>query len=130
MSKSYDNTIALMADAETTAARIRRIVTDSTPPDQPKDPDACTLVALLRAFASGSVTDEIEARYRSGAIGYGEVKMLLAEVIEHHVGPLRQRYEELLADPVALQERLTGGEGHAAERADEVLGRTMAAMGL
>jgi tryptophanyl-tRNA synthetase len=51
MSKSYDNTIALFADPQATAARIRRIVTDSTPPDQPKDPDACTLVTLLRAFA-------------------------------------------------------------------------------
>jgi hypothetical protein len=36
--------------------QIRRIVTDSTPPAQPKDPDTCTLVALLRAFAdSGTV---------------------------------------------------------------------------
>src|SRR4051812_21985439 len=48
MSKSYDNTIALMADRRVTSDRIRRIVTDSTPPDQPKNPDACTLVTLLR----------------------------------------------------------------------------------
>ena len=50
MSKSYGNTIALIADPDVIKDAIRRIVTDSTPPDQPKDPDACTVVALLRAF--------------------------------------------------------------------------------
>jgi tryptophanyl-tRNA synthetase len=130
MSKSYENTITLMGDAETTAARIRRIVTDSTPPEQPKDPDSCTLVTLLRVFADASTVAEVEARYRNGGIGYGEVKALLADVIEHHVAPLRDRYEQLLADPAALRERLAGDERHAAQRADEVLAAAMSAMGL
>jgi tryptophanyl-tRNA synthetase len=130
MSKSYENTITLMGDAKTTAARIRRIVTDSTPPEQPKDPDACTLVTLLRVFGDASTVAEVEARYRNGGIGYGEVKALLADVIEHRVAPLRDRYEQLLADPAALRERLAGDERHAARRADEVLAATMSAMGL
>lgn len=130
MSKSYDNTIALMADPKVTADRIRRIVTDSTPPDQPKDPDACTLVTLLRAFADAATTHEVEARYRSGGIGYGEVKALLAEVVEQHVAPLRHRYDQLLADPPVLQERLIRGEQHATQRADRVLARAMIAVGL
>ncbi|MEA2190470.1 MAG: tryptophanyl-tRNA synthetase [Solirubrobacteraceae bacterium] len=130
MSKSHDNTIALMGDPKHTAARIRRIVTDSTPPDQPKDPDACTLVALLRAFADAATTRAVETRYRAGAVGYGEVKALLAEVVEQHVAPLRHRYEALLADPTALEQRLVTGERHACRRADEVLARTTAAMGL
>jgi tryptophanyl-tRNA synthetase len=130
MSKSYDNAIALFADPAVTAARIRRIVTDSTPPDEAKDPDRCTLVALLRAFADASAVHEVETRYRDGAIGYGEVKALLTEAVERHVAPLRDRYEQLLADPPAVQERLGRGEQHASRRADEVLARTMTAMGL
>lgn len=130
MSKSYDNTIALMADPKVTADRIRRIVTDSTPPDQPKDPNACTLVTILRAFADAATMHEVETRYRNGGIGYGEVKALLAEVIEHHVAPLRHRYERLLADPPTLQERLSNGEQHATQRAEHVLARAMTAMGL
>ncbi|MCA1680227.1 MAG: tryptophan--tRNA ligase, partial [Actinobacteria bacterium] len=110
MSKSYDNTIALMADPKVTADRIRRIITDSTPPDQPKDPNACTLIAILRAFADASTIHEVETRYRNGGIGYGEVKALLAEVIEQHVAPLRRRCERLLADPRTLQERLSNSE--------------------
>jgi tryptophanyl-tRNA synthetase len=130
MSKSYDNVIALMADPEVTAGRVRRIVTDSTPPDQPKDPDACAVVALLRAFADAATVHEVETRYRDGGIGYGEAKALLADVIEQHVTPLRRRYEELLADPRALQDRLSDGEHHAGRRADQVLARAMTAMGL
>jgi tryptophanyl-tRNA synthetase len=130
MSKSYDNTIALMADPQVTADRIRRIITDSTPPDQPKNPDTCTLITLLRAFADAPTTHEIEARYRNGGIGYGEVKALLAEVIEQHVAPLRHRCQQLLADPPTLQARLSNGEQHATQRAEQVLARTMTAMGL
>jgi tryptophanyl-tRNA synthetase len=130
MSKSYENTIALMGDAKTTAARVRRIVTDSTPPEAPKDPEQCTLVTLLRVFSDASTVADVEKRYRDGGIGYGEVKALLADVIEHHVAPLRDRYEQLLADPAELQGRLAGDERHAARRADEVLAATMSAMGL
>jgi tryptophanyl-tRNA synthetase len=130
MSKSYGNTIALMAGAKVTAGRIRRIVTDSAPPDQPKDPDACPLVALLRAFAAPATVEEVETRYRAGGIGYAEVKALLAEIVEQHVAPLRRRHEQLLADEPALEERLRRGELHAGERADQVLARAMTAMGL
>jgi tryptophanyl-tRNA synthetase len=130
MSKSYDNTISLMAQPDATARRIRRIVTDSTPPDQPKDPEGCTLVALLRAFADATTVGEIETRYRTGGIGYGEVKALLVDVIEQHVAPLRHRYARLLADTAALHRRLIEDEQHASQRAGEVLGRAMTAMGL
>jgi tryptophanyl-tRNA synthetase len=130
MSKSHDNTIALMAEPEDTAKRIRRIVTDSTPPEHPKDPDTCTLVALLRAFADPDTINEIEARYRAGGIGYAEVKTTLADVIERHVAPMRRRYERLLVDTAALDARLEDGERHVTARADVVLARTMTAMGL
>jgi tryptophanyl-tRNA synthetase len=128
MSKSYENTIPLMADAPSNAARIRRIVTDSTPPEEPKAPD--TLVHLVRAFADPATTAEIERRYRTGGIGYGEVKARLAEAVEAHVGPLRARYEELIGHPAAVRNRLTADEAHVARDAEEVLGRTTAAMGL
>ena len=66
MSKSYGNTITLMADPDVMSRQIRRIVTDSTPPEQPKDPDTCTLVALLRTFADPATVAAVEARYRTG----------------------------------------------------------------
>src|SRR5918995_300196 len=74
VSKSYGNAIALMAEPDGMRKQIRRIVTDSTPPEQPKDPDTCTLVALLRAFADPGTVAAVEERYRTGGIGYREGK--------------------------------------------------------
>jgi tryptophanyl-tRNA synthetase len=110
--------------------QIRRIVTDSTPPAQPKDPDMCTLVALLRAFADPGTVAAVEERYRTGGIGYGEVKARLADTIDAHVAPMRDRYQRLLADPSELDARLAKGEQHACRRADRTLARTVVAMGL
>ena len=128
MSKSYGNAIPLMAEPEDMRRQIRRIVTDSTPPAEPKDPD--TLVALLREFADPGTVAAVEERYRTGGIGYGEVKARLADAVEAHVAPLRDRYQRLLTDPAGLDARLETGEQHARERADRTLTRTVAAMGL
>jgi tryptophanyl-tRNA synthetase len=130
MSKSYGNAIPLMAEPDDMRRSIRRIVTDSAPPEQPKDPDTSTLVALLRAFADPATVAAVEERFRAGGIGYGEVKARLADAIDAHVAPLRDRYRQLLADPAALDARLARGEQHASERADLTLSRTVAAMGL
>ena len=128
MSKSYGNAIALMAEPGELRKQIRRIVTDSTPPEQPKDPD--TLVALLREFADAGTVADVEERYRSGGIGYGEVKARLADAVDAHVAPMRDRYLRLLTDPAELDTRLESGEQLARERADRTLARTVAAMGL
>jgi tryptophanyl-tRNA synthetase len=130
MSKSYGNAIALMADPSGMCGQIRRIVTDSTPPAQPKDPDACTLVALLRAFADAGTVAAVAERYRTGGIGYGEVKALLADAIDAYVAPMRDRYQRLLTDPAEVDARLAKGEASARRRADRTLARAMVAMGL
>jgi tryptophanyl-tRNA synthetase len=130
MSKSYANVISLMAEPDALRKQIRRIVTDSTPPAQPKDPDTCTLVALLRALADPETVTAVEERYRRGGIGYGEVKRLLADAIDAHVAPLRARYRRLFADPAELDARLAKGEQDACRRADRTLARAMEAMGL
>ena len=128
MSKSYGNAIALMAEPDDMRRQIRRIVTDSTPPEQPKEPDS--LVVLLRAFADAGTVAAVEERYRTGGIGYREVKARVADAIEAHVAPMRGRYLRLLHDPAELDARLAHGEQHACRRAERTLARTMDAMGL
>ena len=128
MSKSYGNAIPLMAEPDDMRKQIRRIVTDSTPPEQPKDPD--TLVALLRAFADPGTVGAVEERYRAGGIGYGEVKARLADAIDAHVAPMRDRYQRLLTAPAELEARLAKGEQDACRRADRTLARAVVAMGL
>ncbi|MBI5104851.1 MAG: tryptophan--tRNA ligase [Solirubrobacterales bacterium] len=130
MSKSYDNTIPLFAAPERQAALVRRVVTDSRRPEEPKDPDTCTLVALLDAFGDPAAAREVRDRYRTGGIGYGDVKALLAGQLHATLAPMRDRHEALLADPARLDAALEAGERRAGERAGETLRRMACAMGL
>jgi tryptophanyl-tRNA synthetase len=130
MSKSYGNTIPLFAPPEEQAKLVRRVVTDSRRPHDAKDPDTCTLITLLDAFADPAVAREVRDRYRTGSIGYGDVKAVLAEQLQTTVTPMRDRYEALLADPDRLDGALQAGEQHANQRATETLDVLSNAVGL
>jgi len=130
MSKSYGNTVPLFAPPERQASLVRRVVTDSRGPQDPKDPDGSTLVALLDAFGDSRTAREVRGRYRAGGIGYGEVKALLADQLHATLAPLRARYGALLTDPARLDAALAAGERHANERAGGTLRLLTAAMGL
>jgi len=75
MSKSYGNTIDLFGDPKEVRKRIMSIKTDSTPVEQPKDPEKCNVFALLRLLAEPAEVQEWERRYRAGGMGYGEAKI-------------------------------------------------------
>ena len=130
MSKSHGNTIPLFAPPEQQARLIRRVVTDSRRPQDPKDPDTCTLVTLLDAFADPAAVQEVRSRYRTGGIGYGDVKALLADQLHARLAPMRERYQALLADHARLDAALQQGERHAGRRAAGTLRLMSAAMGL
>ncbi len=98
MSKSYGNAVDLFDTAKKTRKRIMGIVTDSTPVEDPKDPDKCTVFSLYKLFADEPAVTELAQRYRAGGLGYGEAKKALAEVVESLLAPARQRREELAGD--------------------------------
>src|SRR5690242_7462263 len=95
MSKSHGNAIPLLAAPEEQAKLIRRVITDSRRPQDPKDPDRCTLVALLDTFADAAAAREVRGRYRTGGIGYGDVKAVLADQLRAALAPMRERYHAL-----------------------------------
>jgi tryptophanyl-tRNA synthetase len=130
MSKSHRNTIPLFAPPEQQARLVRRVVTDSRRPQDPKDPDTDTLVALLDTFAEPAAARDVRGRYRTGGIGYGDVKALLAEQLHTTLTPMRDRYEALLADPARLDAALQAGERRANRRAAETVRLMSSAMGL
>jgi len=130
MSKSYGNTIPLFTAPAQQAKLIRRVITDSRRPQDPKDPDTCTLVALLDTFAEPAAAQEVRGRYRTGGIGYGDVKALLAEQMTLTLTPMRDRYQALLADSARLGAALQAGERRANQRATETLRLLSAAIGL
>ena len=92
MSKSYNNIIPLMASRKKLKKLVMSIETDSTPMEDPKDPDSCTVMSLYKYFASEEQVRAMEASYRNGGYGYGHAKLELVSLIEDNLGPVRSKY--------------------------------------
>jgi tryptophanyl-tRNA synthetase len=130
MSKSYGNTIELFMDEKPLRKRVMSIVTDSTPLEAPKDPDASSIVALYRLVAPAAEVERMKADFRAGGIGYGEFKKRLFEAVWEHFAPMRARREELLRDPGQVDEILREGADRARAAAAETMDRVRRAVGL
>src|SRR6202042_2851989 len=130
MSKSYNNTIEIFDDPKTILKKCKKIVTDSTPVEAPKDPDADNLFQLFKLFSPPDQTLEVEGRYRAGGIGYGEVKVRLAEHITARFAEPRERRAELVANPARVLEVRQAAAEKAKKTARIVLHRARKACGV
>ena len=130
MSKSYSNTIEIFQTAKQTKKRCAQIVTDSTPLEDPKDPEACNVFALLKLFASDEELDEIAGKYRAGGYGYGHAKGRLTELINETFAEAREKYEKLIADPGYVRDVLREGGRKARAVAAATMDRVREAAGI
>lgn len=133
MSKSYGNTIWIFECGKALQKTVNRIVTDSRPPAEPKDPDGLFLFDLLALFLAPAELEEWRDRVRRGGAdgpGYGQLKGRLRDAIEEAFAPARVRREELLADPAELDRILIAGAARARARAGGVLERARQACGI
>ncbi|QLI81696.1 tryptophan--tRNA ligase [Chitinibacter fontanus] len=129
MSKSYDNTIPLFeGGSKALKDAIARIVTNSLLPGEPKDPN-CHLVTIYEAFATPEQAAQFRADLVAG-LGWGDAKKQLLELIESHVGPMRERYAELMAHPEQIEELLQIGAAKARAIAAPLLKEVREAVGL
>jgi len=130
MSKSYGNTIEIFEPEKSVKKKVMRMVTDSTPVSDPKDPDKCNVFALLRLVASQDELKEWENKYRKSGIGYGEVKKRLAELLIEYFKPYRQKRGELEKDLGYVNNVLEEGADKARTVAVKTLARARKAVGL
>ncbi len=130
MSKSYDNTIEIIATDKQTKKRCAQIVTDSTPLEAPKDPEACNVFALIKLLANPEETQDIAAQYRAGGYGYGHAKGRLAELINERFAPVRERYAELETSPDTMRDILAEGGRKARATAEATMDRVRSACGI
>jgi tryptophanyl-tRNA synthetase len=130
MSKSYQNTIPLFLPAPQLKKLVRRIPTDSTPVEAPKDPDSSAVFQILAQFADADTLTDTRKRLEAGGVGWGELKAQLGEVLEDRLAPMRARYEELMTPASELDEVLARGGAWARERASRVLSDVRRAVGV
>jgi tryptophanyl-tRNA synthetase len=130
MSKSYNNEIPLFSTEKELRKRVMRIVTDSTPVEAPKEPDTCNVFQIFRQFAPVEQQAEWARRYRSGGMGYGEIKEATFQAINEYVKTYRERYFAVREDKAHLDAILAEGAAHARAVGREVLQRARKRVGL
>lgn len=130
MSKSYDNTIPLFCSESQLKKLVRRIPTDSTPVEEPKDADSSNVFQILERFAPAETAAETRRRLQAGGMGWGELKNQLFDVLNTQLSPLRERYNALMAPDSELDALLTAGAEKARKRAVPVLDQVRKAIGI
>jgi tryptophanyl-tRNA synthetase len=136
MSKSYGNTIEIFQGGKELQKSIGRIVTDSRPPAEPKDPEQLVVMQILELFLDDDERAEWRRRVREGGPdgpGYGHMKKEIHARMDARFGDARARYQRYMEDTAArneLDEILTEGGKRARAVAQQVLARCYEAVGI
>ena len=130
MSKSYDNTIPIFLEGKQLKKRVMAIQTDSTPVEEPKNPDTCNLYNIFKLFAPADRLTEVRKLYVKGGAAYGYIKQELVELIGNYFKEARTRRAELLQDKDHLKRILAKGALKAREKAAPTLDRVRQRVGL
>lgn len=123
MSKSYNNTLPIFEEGKSLRKKMMAIVTDSTPIEEPKNPESCNLFALYSLFAMPEEIRELDKRYRQGGLGYGHVKEELFQKMEAYFAKAREERKRLVNERQQVEQWLREG----AEKARAVIQPTLAA---
>ncbi|MCH9003717.1 MAG: tryptophan--tRNA ligase [Proteobacteria bacterium] len=129
MSKSYNNTIPLFAPEKMFRKLIMKIKTNSLEPGEAKDIEDSTLYDIYKAFATPEEIAVIKKQYAEG-IAWGAMKQQLFEYINDHIGPAREDYERLMADPAIVEAELQKGAIRARQVAAPYLDQIRNAIGI
>ena len=129
MSKSRENTINIFLTDKKLRKQIMGIKTDSTPLEEPKNPDTDNVFALYKLLATDTQIAEMRANYEGGNYGYGHAKQALYEVIVEKFATIRERYHHYMNNQHEIDKALKLGAEKATETANVVLQRVRAKIG-
>jgi tryptophanyl-tRNA synthetase len=113
MSKSYGNIIDIFLPDKELLKQIKTIVTDSTPLEQPKNPDTDTVFALYKLIATPEQSAELRKKYLTGNYGYGHAKQELYELIVQRFSKEREAFNFYYSNNDELEKKLKQGEDKA-----------------
>jgi tryptophanyl-tRNA synthetase len=129
MSKSYGNTIPLFLTEKQLKKHINKIKTNLLEPGEPKDPDSSTVFQIWQAFASEQQTAQMRQAFADG-IAWGEAKKQLFELVNEEIKAPRERYNELMANPAAIEEKLLEGAEKARSFSSSLLAKCRKSVGI
>lgn len=129
MSKSKGNIIDIFLPDKKLRKQIMKIKTDSTPMEDPKDPDNCNLFALYKLVANEEQVEAMRSNYLGGNYGYGHAKQAFYELLIDKFGPEREKYHYYMEHLEEVDKVLLEGARKAHLVADEVLKRVRTKLG-
>ena len=129
MSKSYNNYINIFLPDKQLRKVVMKVETDSTPLEEPKNPDTCNVFALYSLLAGEGQIAEMRKNYECGNYGYGHAKQALFELIIERYATERAKYFELMENKEAIDELLKQGAEKARKVAGPVLNKVREKLG-
>jgi len=129
MSKSKGNIIDIFLADKKLRKQIMGIQTDSTPLEDPKDPDTCNVFALYKLLATSEKIVEMQNNYTGGGYGYGHAKQALYELIIDRFSAQRERFTYYMNNLQEIDDILEKGASKAKLVANEVLNRVRKKLG-
>lgn len=129
MSKSRNNIINIFLDDKALLKQIKAIETDSTPLEEPKNPDTCNVFALYKLLATAEQVAELRTKYEAGNFGYGHAKQALYDLIVEKFASEREKYNYYINNLEVLDTLLQEGAAKARCVANAVLQRVRTKLG-
>lgn len=129
MSKSKGNTIIIFQSDKALKKQIMSIETDSTPLEDPKDPDTCNVFGIYKLLASKDEVAQMRKNYEAGGYGYGHAKKALYELVLNKFEKERALYNHYMENLDELDAALSVGAEKARGIANDVLERVRKKVG-
>jgi tryptophanyl-tRNA synthetase len=129
MSKSYGNIIDIFLPDKELLKQIKSIKTDSTPMEEPKNPDGDNVFAIYSLLGTSEQNELLRKKYLAGNYGYGHAKQELFELIVQKFSREREAFSYYMKHTGELEKKLEIGEAKARIIALEVLDRVRKKLG-
>ena len=130
MSKSRGNIINIFLPEKQLKKQVMSIETDSTPLEEPKNPDTCKVFAIYSLLANENQISEMRAKYLGGNYGYGHAKTELLNLILENFKTEREKFNYYLNNLDELDAKLKEGAEKTRKIASATLTRVRESLGM
>ena len=130
MSKSRGNIINIFLPEKQLKKQVMSIETDSTPLEEPKNPDTCKVFAIYSLLANENQISEMRAKYLGGNYGYGHAKTELLNLILENFKTEREKFNYYLNNLDELDAKLKEGAEKTRKIAAATLKRVRESLGM
>ena len=132
MSKSKGNTIPLSDGPEAIWEKLKPAKTDPARKRRkdPGTPEKCNIWTLHTALSPKDDQDKVYEGCKTAGIGCFDCKKILADHMDTHLAPIRERAAELAAHPEQVREALATGASWCRAEAGNTMGAVREKLGL